>query len=333
VTTEKRTCVRVIPGAIVRQVIRLEEVIELIEEAFAEDASGQHMNFPVVREILPYPTAGIYGIKAGLAKERRLLGLKAGGYWAQNGQKGIPRHQSTVVLFDPDTGQPVALVGANEITGLRTGAAGAVAAKYLARPESGVAGLIGCGAQGRMQLLALSKLFKLESIRVWDKFPEAARGLLDWAKEEIAVPVEVRSDARQVVEGADIVITATPGSGPVLKASWLRPGQHVNAIGSDTVGKQELEPEALIGSKLVVDNLEQCRKLGETQHLTYDHGPLEELVHAELGDVVSGKASGREAADEVTVYDATEVTFQDLVVAGAIWQRCLEQNLGADVAL
>src|SRR5690606_35958714 len=129
------------------------------------------------------------------------------------------------------------------------------------------AGLLGCGAQGRMQLLALSHVRPLRKAVVWDKFPDAAQALVAWAADRLPFEVEIASTAEKVVDAADIVTPTTPGASPVVRAGWRRPGQHVNAIGSDTVGKQELETGAMRGAKIVVDNLEQCRQLGETQHL------------------------------------------------------------------
>ena len=322
---------RVISDELVGQVIALDEVIEIVEAALAADAAGQNRLFPVVRERLPVPLTGIFGVKAGMAGN--VLGLKAGGFFPANRALSQPPHQSTMLLFDPETGRAVALVGANRITGLRTGAAGAVAAKYLARKDAGVAALIGCGAQGRMQLRALRHVRRLESARVWDRDVVAAAAVANELGAELGIQVSVATGPDAAISGADIVITATPGEAPVIEDGWIVAGQHLIAIGSDTAGKQEISTRILARSCLVVDNYAQAVTLGETQHLPRIGLNPTDIVYAELGEIVEGTKPGRESAEQITVFDATGVTFQDLVVADAVFRRCVEQGLGTTVTL
>lgn len=317
----------------VQSVLSMDDAINIVEEGFADDGRDLNVNFDVVRDRLPHKSEGIFGIKSGYMKRTEFLGLKAGGYWASNRGTDVLPHQSVMLLFDPETGVPVALVRANYITGVRTGAAGAVAAKYLARPDASCAGLIGCGAQGRMQLRGLRALFPLQKVVVWDAFPEAVDRLKVELASEIDIPIEVAADAREVAEQADIIVTTTPGGGPVLQDAWIREGQHINAIGADTAGKQELDTNILVRAKLVVDNLQQCMTLGETQHLKKLGIDAAQHHHARLGDIVCGSKPGRESDSEITVYDATGVTFQDLIAAGVAWQRCKEQGLGVRIRI
>jgi alanine dehydrogenase len=323
--------VRAISDELVGSVITLVEVIELIEGAFAADADGEHRNFPVVRERLAPAHNGIFGIKSGIAG--RTLGFKAGGFWPDNRARGVLPHQSTMVLFDPDTGQPISLIGANRITGLRTGAAGAVAARHLARASSRSAAILGCGAQGRMQLRALAQVLRLDRVSVWDKFPEAATAFAAELGNELGVQIGAAADAECAVRGVDLIVTATPGEGPVLQNDWVEPGQHINAIGADTAGKQELETEILLRSSLFVDNRQQALTLGESQHLGKKVDNPDARICAELGEVILGTKLGRQRDDEITVFDATGVTFQDLVVAGEIFRRCQERGLGTVVPM
>jgi len=327
VATDDDAGVRVIPDELVARIIGIDDAIALVEAAFAADARGAHQNFPVVRERLPDPFGGVFGIKSGFVVGDGILGLKAGGYWPGNRAAGLPPHQSTILLFDPASGRPAALIGANAITGLRTGAAGAVAAKYLARPDAASAGLIGCGAQGRRQLAALAKVRPLRRVRVWDRAPDAAAVLAADLGPSLGVPIELAPDAEGVVRSSDIVVTATAAGGVVVRDAWVRPGQHLTAIGADTVGKQELDPAILRRSTLVVDSRAQAARLGETQHLATDAGSTDP-VHAELGEIVAGRAPGRRGPEEITVFDATGVTFQDLVVAAEAWRRCRAAGLG-----
>lgn len=318
--------VRVVPDEVVARIMSLGEVIDLIERAFADDARGVHRNFGVVRERLAPAHDGIFGIKSGLAGNT--LGLKAGGFWLGNRARGIPPHQSTMVLFDPDTGCPTAFVGANRITGLRTGAAGAVAARHLARDNAGRVALIGCGAQGTMQLRALALSRTLTSVQLWDANRDAAVALRDAFAAESGVPVEIGADPESMVRTAEIVVTATPASGPVVMADWAAPGQHITAVGADTAGKRELDTPLLLRSRLVVDNRQQALTLGETQHLRGLVDDPEAEIAAELGEVVAGSARGRQSDEDITIFDATGVTFQDLVVAAEIVRRAEEANEG-----
>lgn len=323
--------VRAIADSLVGEVITLDEVIALIERGFAADAKGEHRNFPVVRERLAPAHNGIFGIKSGIAGT--ILGFKAGGFWPGNRERGVLPHQSTMVLFDPDSGQPIALISANRITGLRTGAAGAVAAKYLARPESTKAAIIGCGAQGRTQLKALARVMSLQQVCVWDKVRAAAESFAEELGAETGLAIHIVADPESAIRSADIVVTTTPGEGPVVKDDWIAPGTHVTAVGADTAGKQELESALLARSTLVVDNRQQALTLGESQHLKAISANPEALIHAELGEIVAGLRPGRSSATEITVFDATGVTFQDLVVAGAIYDRCEAGDLGQVVEL
>jgi len=319
---------RVIPDALVEAVIGIDEAIELVEAAFAADAAGAHVSFPVVRERLLSPFAGIFGVKSGLASGTGILGLKAGGFWAANRARDLAPHQSTVLLFDPATGRPVALLGANALTGLRTGAAGAVAARHLARPDADRAGLIGCGVQGRMQLRALARVRRLRTVRLWDRNPHAAASLAGELAGALDGEILLEATPAAVVAASDIVVTATPGAQVVIEERWTRPGLHVTAVGADTAGKQELDPRLVARATLVVDNRAQAATLGEAQHL-----PPGAAVPAELGEVVAGLRPGRTRPDEVTVFDATGVTFQDLVVAEAVRRRCEEEERGVLVDL
>jgi len=323
--------VRIISDELVGSVISLQEVIGLIELGFAADARGDHRNFSVVRERLAPAHDGIFGIKSGIAGTT--LGFKAGGFWPGNRQRGVLPHQSTMVLFNPDTGQPVTLIGANRITGLRTGAAGAVAAKYLARKESHSVAIIGCGAQGKMQLRALARVVGIDSVTVWDTFPVSGASFSTELGQELGLKIAVGFDPELTVRGVDIVVTTTPGETPVLKSDWISAGQHITAIGSDTAGKQELQTELLLRGCLVVDNRAQALALGEAQHLKQIVDDPDSYIHAELGEVIAGTAVGRTSDEEITIFDATGVTFQDLVVAAEIYRRCEEQNLGEVVIL
>jgi alanine dehydrogenase len=307
----------------------LREVIKIIEEAFVSFHRGDALAFPVVREFLE-KYQGIFGIKSGYVKSKDYLGFKAGGYWKNNPKKGIPGHQSLIVLYNPETGVPMGVMDGNFITMVRTGAVGAIAARFLARKDSKVAAIIGCGTQGRVQLTALRGEFRLSSVRCYDSYKESAE---IFAK-EMSVPgspVNPCVDPEQAVKESDIVVTSTPSVKPILRAEWVSKGTHINAMGSDTKGKQEIYPDLYQKSKIVLDDFRQCSELGETQHnLTFvkNYG-----FHAQLGEILSGNKPGRENDEEITLFDATGIAFQDLVTAGLSIALAKERSMGTWVEL
>lgn len=316
----------------VERTLTLDAVIEAVEQGFREDPSGANRTYPVVREQIP-EHAGIFGIKSGYAVTREVLGLKAGGFWLNNSQQmNLPNHQGVMLLFDPRTGVPIALIDANWITAIRTGAAGAVASKYLSRPDSSRVAMIGAGAQSRTQLRALSRVRELKQVWVYDVVPGAAeRFAAEFAGEAFAVsPI---SSVQEALAQADIAVTTTPSYSPVVMDEWVKPGLHISAMGSDTRGKQEIQESLFYRAALVVDKLEQARVLGETQHAIGKGIITEEGVRAELGEVILGTKPGRLSPDEITVYDGTGVSFQDLVTAQLAYEVAKREGLGMTVAL
>lgn len=301
----------------VESVVDLDRAIGLVEDAFRGLLTGQSRAFPVVREAVPQH-AGTFGIKSGHIEHLDALGLKAGGFWLGNASRGLTNHQSAILMFDPATGMPNGLVAANYLTMIRTAALGAIGCKYLARRDSRRLCLIGAGVQGRAQLGAARHVLPdVEDIRVYDPAPGRAASLaaeLDAAGRG-AVRARACDDPEAAVRGADVVITATPSTKAIVMSGWVGPGAHVNAMGADTKGKQELDPALVARAKLVVDNLAQCVELGESQH-AYRLGLLKpEDVHAEIAQVIAGQRPGRQWPAETTLFDSTGVAIQDLAVA------------------
>lgn len=321
------TRVRILSQTQVDSLIGLSDCIEAVERAFQADALGQTLNLPVVRDSIGIGS-GIFGIKSGALYAEKTLGLKAGGYWPDNAKRlGASNHQSTMLLFDIASGQPTCLLNANRVTELRTSAAGAIAARLLANPGARTVGLVGAGVQARGQLEGLLGVFPtLTAADVWSRRRESAEALAEAMRDRLSV--RVADSPRQVAEGADILVTATSSSAPLVFAPWLSPGVHINAVGADTRGKQELDPEILRTSHVVVDNLEQACRLGEMQHLADDMAGAQAYVASTLGDILAGRSSGRTDAREITVFDSTGVTFQDLAVAQLVYARACAGDCG-----
>jgi alanine dehydrogenase len=314
----------------VRALVTMDAAVRMMQQVFADDAAGGVQLFPAVVERLADVQA-TFGIKSGMlrrdetsatgvrAPARRVLGLKAGGYWRLNGERGLPGHSSVMLLFDPSSGQPIALIAANAITSLRTGAAGGVAAAHLARADSHRIAVIGAGDQARMQVAAIRHVRPIDEVRVWSRRSEAAAACArEWTEQGLAALAV--DDAETAVRGADIVVTTTPSMEPLVRDAWIDRGTHINAVGSDARGKRELDLALLRRATVVVDRLSQSLTIGELQHLS-DEEKRQPPVHAELKDVCAGLKPGRQDDNETTVFDSTGVSFQDLIVADYIYRE------------
>ena len=325
------TSIRLLSQRDLDQVLTLDEVINVVEEGFAAEAAGTITTFPVVMEHIPAHNA-FFGIKSGYVPSTETLGLKVAGFWPPPEGSPAPGHFAVIFLLDGETGTPLAFMDGNLITTLRTGAAGAVAAKYLARSESNTVGVIGAGVQGRIQVQALAELFELSDVRVWDQSHDAVARYVEAMSGQMFVVQPVASPQEAVSE-ADIIVTATPSTRFLVDAGWVATGTHVNAIGADARGKQEMDPRLFTRAKVVVDKLSQCRELGDLQQPLRQGLIKESDVHAELGEIVAGKKTGRTRPEEITIFDATGVSFQDLVTAKLAYERAVDAGLGIEFAL
>lgn len=313
-----------------RALVSVEDAIAVVEQSFAAMARGQARNYPVVREVVGYQDA-VYGVKTGCDTSVPLLGLKAGGYWPHNLAKGLTNHQSSTVLFDPETGRASAVVSANYLTGVRTGAASAIATKYLSRPDSSVLGIIGTGAQSVYQLRATMAVRPIRQVLAWDP---SAQNLASFGRvaAELGLAYAPQTDCQAVAANADILITVTPSQRALVEASWVRPGTHISAMGADTKGKQELAAALVASAALFVDESAQAITIGECQH-AFNAGLItEQSLRGSIGAVIAGLCAGRRDGQEITLFDGTGVALQDLVVADLAVRLAAQRGLGCRVA-
>jgi alanine dehydrogenase len=250
-----------------------------VREAFVLHSEGEGRVFPVVREALS--TGGVFGIKSGGIPAQGVLGFKAAGFWPGNRQVGGEPHQATVMLIDPLTGRPLCLIDGNAITTQRTGAAGGLGLLQLARPGSTRLCLFGAGVQAQVQLeFALRLMPSLREVRYLTADGKTNAGFE--AKFAGRSRITHTLDANAAVADSEVVITATPGKGPLFDAQAVQPGTHLTCVGADTKGKRELPDGLLARARLVVDDLTQARQIGETQWAP-------ETPATELGDLLTGK--------------------------------------------
>jgi ornithine cyclodeaminase/alanine dehydrogenase-like protein (mu-crystallin family) len=265
---------------------------------------------------------------------RHYFAAKVNGNFPENpARRGLPTIQGVVVLCDAGSGVPLAILDSAAVTALRTGAATAVAARRLARPDSRVATVVGCGVQGRAQLQALRAVLPLSRVFAFDIEVDRARAFADEARADGGLLVEATDDLPAAMAASDVCVTCTPARRPVLRRAWVRPGTFLAAVGADAPGKQELEPELLAAGRLVVDVLEQCAEIGELAHGLRAGLVTLEQVGAELGQVVAGLRPGRESREEITIFDSSGTAIQDVAVAALAYERAVVGGRGLPVDL
>ncbi len=306
---------------VVAAYLQPDDVLAAVKEAFVLHSAGKGRVFPVIREKLS--TGGVFGIKAGDVQSERLLGFKAAGFWPSNRQLGSEPHQATIMLVDPATGRPVCVIDGNAITTARTGAAGALGLQQLARPDSTQLCVFGTGVQARSQVdFALRVLPDIQTLRYVSVERQRDERFEQHFARRIAVECAVDGDA--AVALSDVVITATPGGGPLFNSDAVRPGTHLNAVGADTKGKRELPEGMLARARLVVDDLVQSRQIGESQW-----APDTSCI--EIGDLLTGIAMLERAPSDITIFDLTGLALQDLTVARLIHDKARADGKGVDI--
>ena len=223
---------------------------------------------------------------------------------------------------------PLAALDSIEITILRTGAATAVAAKRLARPDSRTVTVAGCGEQGRVQLAAILGVLPIERVFVFDADPGRARRFAEERSREISIRVEAAPDLAAAVATSDVCVTCTPSRQPLVWDADVRAGTFLAAVGADSAEKQELDPRILARAKVVVDSLEQCAGIGDLHHAIAAGLVTKTDVHAELAELVEGRRPGRESAEEITVFDSTGTALEDVAAAVAVYEKALAAGVG-----
>lgn len=310
----------------------VEECIAAVEQAFMLYAQGKTTPPGILGIHTP---GGGFHIKAGLLDlGRTYFAAKTNANFPQNMQRfGLPLIQGIIVLCDGENGYPLALMDSMEITIIRTGAATGVAAKYLARPDAHVATICGCGNQGRISLKALAEVRPLTRAYAYDIDEKQAGRFATELSQELGIEIRAVNDLAPAVADSDICVTCTPSKAPFLKREYVSPGTFIAAVGADSEEKQELEPGLLGSSKVVVDMLEQCAMIGELHH-ALEHGLVTKSdVHAELGEVITGKKAARTSPEEVIIFDSTGTALQDVAAAVIVYEKAIRSGRGVVVNL
>ena len=311
----------------VAALLDLESCIASVEQAFRMHHEGATLPPGVLG--VPSTGGGFHIKAAGLKLDRVYFAAKVNANFSENKKRfGLPAIQGVVLLCDGESGYPLALKDSIEITIIRTGAATAVAAKYLARPDSRVATIAGCGNQGRIQLKSLLKVLNLDLVYAFDRDEAMAQTFARDIRDETGLDVRPVRDLAEAAPQSDVVVTCTPSREPFLRVEHVRPGTFIAAVGADSEDKQELDPGLLAANTVVVDLIEQCAAIGELHH-ALKKGLMEKGdVHAELAEVISGGKAGRSSSEEIIVFDSTGTALQDVAAAAVVYRKALEEGLG-----
>jgi alanine dehydrogenase len=311
----------------IASLLTIDDCIIAVEQSFRLLGEGKAVPPVVVSIHLP---GGGFHVKAGvLDLGRQYFAAKVNGNFLENRARfALPTIQGVIVVFDAEKGSPLAVMDSREVTSLRTAAATAVAAKHLARRDSRSLTICGCGNQGRVQAMAISRICPLQTIFAYDKSTEQAEGLVRQLAEHLGIPVTAVSDLATTVRQSDICVTCTTSHQPLLGPDDVSPGTFIAAVGADNPEKQELHPALMAKSKIVVDILEQCASMGDLHHAIAAGVVTRANVHAELGEIVAGIKPGRESDDEITIFDSTGMALQDVAAAAFLYEKAQRQGCG-----
>ena len=298
------------------------EAVACVENAFHALATKPVAMPPILRLDIP-EHRGEVDVKTAYVPGIESFAIKISPGFFDNPKIGLPSTNGMMVLLSSRTGLVQALLLDNGyLTDIRTAAAGAVAAKHLSRPDSAVAAIFGAGMQARLQLEALSLVRPIQEARIWARDLAKAEAVAVGLSAKLGFPVSAEADPEAAVAGADIVVTTTPSETPILKAEWLRPGQHVTAMGSDAEHKNEIDPAAIARADIyVADSLRQTRRLGELHHAIKAGLISPDTAFPQLGEVVAGLHPGRESAGQITLADLTGTGIQDTAIATLAFVR------------
>ncbi len=308
----------------VKSLLSMDDAIPAVEIAFREHGLGGVQMPP--KSYLYYEKGDLRTMPAYI-KKLNATGVKIVNSHPQNPEIGLPTVMALVIINSVETGAPLAVMGGTYLTAVRTGAAGGIAAKHLARPESRVVGIVGAGTQARTQLMALARFFDIETVRVADVSLDRAKAFESDAKSFLDCDYLIERNVRDACD-CDILVTATPSRKPVVLADWVKEGTHINAIGADAPGKQELEASLLKRAKVVVDDLHQAIHSGEVNVPISTGVYREDEIYAQLGEIVAGKLPGRVDAGEITIFDSTGLAIQDIAVASMIYSKSEHLAIG-----
>ena len=317
----------------VQELLDMRAAIDAVESALIEFSAGQAV-MPV-RVTTPVPAHGgiVLGMPAFLG-QTNALGTKIVTVYKNNPARGLPTILAVVVVNDPQTGKVEAIMDGGYLTAIRTAAASAVGTKYLARPEARTLGILGTGVQGFSHLWAMKEVSAVEEVVIYNRSAEKAREFKRQYTERFGLPIEIAPSEEAVCRASDILVLATTAAEPIVRREWLKPGVHINAVGSHSPGARELDGATVAAARIVVDsreaNLKECGDL----LIPMNEGAIgAEAFEDEIGQVAVGQRPGRRSAEEITIYKSVGIAVEDVATANLVLARARAQGVGTQVEL
>lgn len=310
----------------VRELLSLAECIDAVEKVFRQQGEGK-IAPPGILGVRTQ-CGGLHVKTACLSGAKNYVVAKLNTNFPQNYARfGKPTIQGVIVLYDADNGQLLAVLDSIEITTERTAAATAVAAKFLARKNSSVATICGCGAQGRAQIRALSLTLPLRKVFAFDVEPNASFRLAAELSREFQIDIEPVCSLPGAIRSSDVVVTCTPATEFFVNKNDIAAGTFIAAVGADDSHKQEIDPALISSAKVVADSLEQVCAIGDAHHSIAAGLMRKENIYADLAEVVAGRKPGRIDADEITIFDSTGVAIEDAAAATLVYEKACSRKI------
>ncbi len=312
----------------VEKSLSMKEVIAAVEEGYLAFEEGRVQQPDIVSMEMPGHN-GETDIKSCYNASNESVSVKiASGFYDNGKDNDLPTMIGMLLLFDGKTGAPLCVMDGSLITGIRTGAAGAISSKLLARKDAKTVAVFGGGGQARMQVYGLCQVLDIETIKVYSQYPGELHAYQADVEKETGRKVILCDSAAEAMEGADIAISTTPSKGFLVDSSLVRTGMHIVAVGADMAGKNEWDPQIFKGAKVVNDSIPQCISRGETRNALISGVITEQEIHGEIGEILAGKKPGRESDEEITIFDTTGMGIQDNVTAMKVYEIAKEKGLG-----
>lgn len=312
----------------VKEALSIKAVIRAVEEGYISYNAGKVQQPDIISLEIP-ENNGETDIKSCYNKLNESISVKiASGFYDNGKNNDLPTMIGTILLFDGKNGAPLCVMDGSLITGIRTGAAGAISSKLLARKDSKIVAVFGGGGQARMQIYALCQVMNIQEVRVYSERKEELPKYKEDIENNTKAKVILCHTKAMAMKDADIAISTTPSKKYLIDKSLVKPGIHIVAVGADMAGKNEWDPEIFKGAKIVNDSIAQCISRGETRNAIVSGVIKETDIYAEIGQLLAGEKPLRETDDEITIFDSTGMGIQDNVTAVMVYEMAKKKGLG-----
>jgi ornithine cyclodeaminase/alanine dehydrogenase len=317
----------------VQALIDIDELIATLERAHVQYSAGKAV-MPV-RLVVPLPQIqGRITSMPGFLSDDKALAMKVVTYFQENPKRDLPSILGTILLFSSETGKMLAVMDGSYITAIRTACVSGAATKALANPDTPVLGILGAGVQARTHIQALSRVRKFQRIKIYSPSGTSAAAIKRELEPPTGIPIEVASSAAEALRNADLVVTATTAKTPIVSPELLKPGAHINAVGSHRPDLRELDGATVARAKLVVDSREaMMAECGDILLAIEEKAIGKDHIHAEIGEVLAGKKSSRSNPEEITIYKSVGIAIQDVATANLVYRKAVEHRVGTNIEI